>query len=247
MAIETEDEELRRQEAARDADTELDAYNAELSGTLSGYRSKHLPEDHAGRAGASERRAAKDRAQMNALEVLLATDPMYRAAYERTFSTLQSAEQRTEAALDETGAALEQTTAEIEDMLARANMLPDGRRIYRDANGDVLTEDGQKIDGPELEGVVWREDAPSYEQIRAKRERIDELAERIEALRRYHTDVLGSVRDRLEDTENPPTAEELEEIDRLIAEQEPKLRADLEPTGQPHTTPQSVVTDIPKM
>ncbi|MEO1136755.1 MAG: hypothetical protein AAFW68_09130 [Pseudomonadota bacterium] len=139
-------------------------------------------------------------------------DPEYAKAYNRVKGLLEEAERLTENALVEAEAALE-------EIVARAVKLPDGRAVFKDRDGNVRTEDGAIIDATVAAGIDWPDEAPSYEEFESRKRRIDNLRE-------YQVDTLGRVRDRLEDENNPPSAEELEEFEREIREQRPELEAE---------------------
>lgn len=244
--MDEEGEEQRRIEAAIEAARKLDEFDAELSGTVSGRIAKHLPEDHSSKPGARQRRAEKARAHRMTLEMLLAGDPAYRAAHEQAMGTLQDLEAQTEVALTAVRAAIETETDALDEMRGRGSVLPDGRKVYRDDNGDAFTEDGEKIDGPALDGVVWRDDAPSYEEIKAQRERIAQLRQRETNILRYQTDVLGHARARLTDNENPPSREEVAELEKLMKEQANKALATEPEINEPDYSEASFRAALPK-
>ena len=58
--------------------------------------------------------------------------------------------------------------------------------------------------------------APTYEDYIRRKQAVETLALRIEELRRFQIDVLGVARDRLNDPDNPPSLEELEDIGNEI-------------------------------
>lgn len=206
------DDDEKRLEAAREAGAELDQFSAELSGTLSGYRAKHLPEGHASNSAHRERQAEKARAQMNALDALLASDPAYAALYNETFDKLRDAERGTEAAMARALETLERTGRELANTLDKANTLPDGRKVFRDpATGNVYDQNGNAVIGDDLDAVVWRDDAPTWEEYRDKRRSDADARERLDVLRRFQ-DRLGGYRNRMEDRDNPPSADELQKI-----------------------------------
>lgn len=197
-----------------------DAYREELAGVVAGRMDRFLPEDHDSKPRARQRKADKDRRRASALETLLAS-ASYQVLYSQVFDTLRQAETATEAALAAVRSLLTTETGELADMQEHANILPDGRKVYRNAEGETFTEDGVKIEGTLLDGVVWRDGAPTYEQIRAKRESIAALQARTDALLLYQTDVLGTARNRLQDEDNPPSAEELNRLQKMIVESAP--------------------------
>lgn len=73
----------------------------------------------------------------------------------------------------------------------------------------------------------------------------EKAQDRYDALMRYRVDVLGHARDRVMDEDNPPTKEELEDIQRQIArEAPPKVKSTIEPTS---TRPTAIAQDVSDM
>ncbi len=216
--MDREKDDHRRIETTAEAIRKQDDFREELAGVKAGRIARHLPEDHTNTEKGRERRAAKAREQRSQLEIPLA-DPTYLAAHERVMGTLSDYEDRARSALDHVRAQIDQFETELEDMRDRAARLPDGRMVFRDAAGNVRTEDGTLIDGPVAEAIVWPEDAPAYENFEAKREALARAREREAAIESYMVDVLGSARDRLTDEDNPPSLDEIEAIERKIKEE----------------------------
>ncbi|SDG29109.1 hypothetical protein [Thalassobaculum litoreum] len=172
--------------------------------------------DHPGEepVGARDRKEKEERdrtASLTRLQVLL-NDPTYRALYNDTFDQLRTAETATEAALEEAHAALSQTETDLQSTLDNAARLPDGTRVFRDADGNIRTEDGELVSGPDAETIVWKGGEPSYEDLLARRKAEGDARQRVEDLLRYQNDVLGPAHDRMEDPDNPPTPDELKQI-----------------------------------
>lgn len=158
---------------------------------------------------------------MSALESLLASDPAYATLYNETFDKLRDAERRTEAAMARALETLEQTGRELADALDKANVLPDGRKVFRDpATGNVYDQNGNAVTGDDLDAVVWRDDAPTWEEYRDKRRADADANEHVNAVRRFQ-ERLGGYRNRMEDRDNPPTRDELKRVHDGIMESAP--------------------------
>ena len=168
-----------------------------------------------------EGRQARQQAQLTALEIMLATDSAYRALYNDTMDQLRAAEIATETALTKAEAAHDQAKEEIQDILARAATLPDGARVFRDADGNVRREDGTLVSGLNADSIVWPEDALDYETFLARKEALEQAQQTIEDIRAYQVDVLGNARDRLTDPNDPPSKDDLRQIQRDIEEKNP--------------------------
>lgn len=135
------------------------------------------------------------------LHVLLQNDT-YRMAHEETMRALQEAERWAQYHVDATQGQLSQNDAVLQDIQNRASTLPNGTRVYRNADGHVFGEDGALIASTEAEAIVWREDNPSYEDYRANREHDAVLQNRITRLYDYQVNTLGYIRGRMTDPDN---------------------------------------------
>ena len=67
----------------------------------------------------------------------------------------------------------------------------------------------------------------------------------VDAIRRYQVDVLGRARDRLLDEDDPPTKEEIEQVQDAIENAPPTVRQALpDPAETPSLTKQSSLLDV---
>ena len=150
--------------------------------------------------------------------MLLYTDPAYTALYNDTIDLLARAEAATEEALQQAERDLTTARDALNETLDGANRLPDGTHVFRSADGNVYTGDGRVVGSEEAASVEWREDAPSYEDYLARRKAAGDAQHRIDELRRYQVDVLGRIRDRMTDPDNPPSPEDMEQAQAEIQE-----------------------------
>ena len=198
---------------------DFDDHQHEVGGQETG-RAKKTFVGEASKEAAARRAGRRIQSGLSALDVLM-SDPEYAALYKSTMDLLGRAETATEDALHRARGELDRAEDALESALGDANKLPDGTAIIRDENGAVWTADGRRVEGEALEGVVWKEGAVSYEDFLKRRKALEEARKRVEDLQRYQTDVLGRARDRISDPDNPPTKEELEEIQKDIEEKAP--------------------------
>ena len=189
----------------------------ELAGRETGRISRFLGENSPN-AKASQRRKSQQQIELTSLQLLLQNDPDYAAQYKGVMDLLSRAETATEQALTRAEQDLSLAQDEINDTLNSANKLPDGTVIFKDKEGSIWTENGRLVTEAELESVKWNENAPSYEDYIKRRQAVEDLQRHIVALRRYQVDVLGHSRNRLADPDNPPSADELKQIEKEIKE-----------------------------
>ena len=201
------DENWQRTLARRERD--LAEIQNEIAGRGHSRIRRFLPEDHESNPDAQEKKKRQERAYRSALRALLKNES-YRALYEETFDKLRSYEAATERALDRAREHLAEAKDALDEMRENASTLPDGTRVYRSEDGSVYTEDGALITGEALDAIEWRKGAPSYEDYTAQKKAAAEAESRVNDLLVYQADVLGDIRNRMEDEENPPSKEDME-------------------------------------
>ena len=176
-------------------------HQAAIAGRETGRILPRIGQNTSDAESGSSKRFADTVDLLTNLQVML-QDPEYAKAYTRVKGLLNEAERLTENALIEAEAALE-------EIVARAVKLSDDRAVFKDKDGNVRTEDGAIVDVAIAAGIDWPDDAPSFEDYEQRKQRVD-------GLREYQVDVLGNARDELEDEENPPSKERLDELEREI-------------------------------
>ncbi|MEM7547712.1 MAG: hypothetical protein AAF367_19470 [Pseudomonadota bacterium] len=194
---------------------DYDDLQYEMAGISRGKINRFVSEERfSGRV--SENRRAERAEALTRLQLLMASDPAYAALYVQVMDALSEAEALTQAAIEAAEVALHEAQKAHEALLSQAAQLEDGTRVFRDAEGRIWSENGELITGEDAESIVWPNDAPSHEEYRRSKETVDHARGDLDSLLLYQTDVLGRARDRLNDPENPPSQDELEEIKREI-------------------------------
>lgn len=183
---------------------------------------------------------------------MLMQDPEYAKLYNDTMDLLARAEKATEKALAQAEQDLIEAQDQLNDMRDNASKLPDGTAVFRDKDGNVWTEDGKLVDQEDAAAVVWKDNAPSYEDYLNQKQTVTDTQQRIEALRLYLVDVLGGARDRMSDPDNPPSKEDIEGIKQRIIDEAPaSIQSKLEPEkAAGHTqemTASPVAVEVPKL
>lgn len=210
-------------QAARQRE-EFNALQDEISGHGFGRISRLgrvRDEAQARKSGRSSSHSGYD----NQLAFLLATDPGYRAAYTAATKALTQAEANAEREIAALERAISDETAQFNDMIDKAATLPDGTKVFRNADGTVYDEDGNNV--THLAGhIEWTGLEPSWEEYSKQKARLDDLNAQLLAWREYQTGVLGAARERLNETDNPPPRDKLDDIITDIEGLKPK-----------HTTP----------
>lgn len=142
-------------------------------------------------------RLDKDKQERNRLYRTAA----YLALYNSVARDLKSA-------MPEVYDALSEANKVVADMEAGASTLPDGTRVFRNKDGEAITEDGLTLSAAQLATVNWRSNAPTWEDYKAAVKRRDRLEQGFERL--------GEIQETMEDGSIEKTPEILEGFDMEI-------------------------------
>lgn len=200
---------IRETERRKRQDQDRDDYNLENAGVDVGRIPRFLP------ASARPNSKLKEREQrfsetLSRLAILL-QDPAYAALYQETVDLVNDYGAKAEAALSEAETHLSKAQAELDETLAQSARLPDGRRVFRSEDGTVYDQDGNAVSGPDAEGIIWPDNAPSYEDYLARKDALAVAKATVEAWQDYLLNVIGVARDRLADEENPLSPDEFQD------------------------------------
>ena len=193
----------------------------EVAGREVGRIARFLPESTGKRQAESRRRKREQERQT--LWMLLASNPVYAEVYHRVEDKLQTAQIATAGALGDVDETLVRTAADLEELMKRAPRLPDGRAVFRDAAGNLLTEDGRLVTPEKRATLQWHEDMPDWESYQARKRAYEQAQVQRDALLRYQFEILDPAFDRLHDQDNPPSMDELHSIEDGIEAGMPTL------------------------
>lgn len=184
--------------------------NNEIAGRDVGRQPRFL----GGRSATAEieRKEREARAFQNRLLELL-SDPAYRAKYDATMQALNDADRATEASLSQLDSDIAALQAMLTGMENRAARLPDGTRVFRDANGVVRRSDGSVVEEELAATILWTGDEPSFELYREAQDSLASFEAQRDQVQTYQNDVLGPARDQLTDPDAPP---ELNGLDGIL-------------------------------
>ena len=133
----------------------------------------------------------------------LLLDPVYARMHHQLGTTLSRAETKADSALANLQRQLVEVNQAIADMEDRAARDPNGKPVFRYADGRVFYADGSEVPDEIAEGIVWPADAPSAEDYFVLHTHLDQIEELIMEWDSYRNEVLGPIRDRYEDEDNP--------------------------------------------
>lgn len=198
---------------------DFDNLQHSLSGVETGQQSRHgLSKDTSGSVFGDKRKSITEQIR-ETLEWLLLNNQAYAEAHEAAMTSLRSTETTVTDTLDRLLSNLEREQATFKEMLGRAVTLPDGRKVFRDAQGQVKALEGEIIDADLAASIQWRGDEPSYEEIIQQKSHVDDLKAGINEVRSIETE-LGGIRGELTNNEQPPTQERVGELEERSKELE---------------------------
>ena len=227
---------------------DLDDLNNESAGRDVG-RISHFHHDRDPQQIEARKREEKHRHDM-LLQML--RDAEYAAAYQNAWVALDNAQSALTQALLENAEEAERLAEVLDATTDQAAHLPDGTMVFRAADGSLRDADGNRLRSDALPAsLAIPEDAPSYEEYVDARNALYSARVRGQELARIQTDVIDPARNRLNDRDNPPDADELDRIrdqmdsvaERIAADGTAAVFADQEP---PETEPVGTeASDVP--
>lgn len=199
---------------------DFDDLQNEIAGRETGRRARFL-RDGPGSDAAKKKEQETQRALARLAQMLL--DPVYRAKYDSVLLVLSEAERATEAAIEHLTDQIQQAQTDLDELLNDAARLPDGTRVFRDANGVVRREDGSVVEDHLADTILWTGNEPSFEEMQAAKQRLEDLQASLDEVYGYQNDVLGPARDRITDPDNPPSLDELDDLEDEIQKRMPAI------------------------
>lgn len=221
MNHQTSDFELinkRQAEARRLQD--LADYNHEISGVDVGRIGRFLSPE--ARLLLIEQRTRKASKRLTALDLALLNNAHYAKIYTQAMDELQTAEQATESALEKALKQSDHLKTQLSKTMHKAKALPSGSKVFKDKHGTFWSENNKVIEQDEAEEIEWTGTEPSYETYLNLQFELEATEQKITSIREYQTDVLGSIRGDLTDTDEPKSANEIEKYRAKIKELMPK-------------------------
>ncbi|WP_299587632.1 hypothetical protein [uncultured Tateyamaria sp.] len=223
--------------AAKDHQDFVDLQN-EISGADTGRMRKFLsPDDD--RTPEGKRKKAEREQTRRTLEDLM-RDPEYARLYVEFGDRLGTAETGADTALAAIQQMLDAAQQDVSDMEVNAARDPDGRAVFQYVDGRVVYADGTDVDPDIAAGIIWPPNAPSAEEYFAAKDRVQSLQDSMRDWTTYRYDVLGDMRDRYDDKDNPMDKDDLRhDLDRIE-----KLRPELRELNAPPPSPEKPDTGL---
>jgi hypothetical protein len=173
------------------------------------HRAFQFHKDRRERIADDKRNEARE--DHHTLQWLLVHDITYREAREAAQAAVLSVANRAAAMLQRALEAAEANDTALDQLMARAAMLPDGRKVFRTETGAVVDENGQAVDDDLAATVLWPEDAPDYAALKALQDQGAELDGVISNLRGIEVQI-GGLQDALDNDDPAADVDDLRDI-----------------------------------
>ena len=195
--------------------------NHEMSGENVGRIQRFLTSDGDTRLGENSAKRKAER-EMSMLMYMLENDSRYAAAYKQVQDTLDRARQAVSQALIDMNQRLAVSDRELQKMRDNAAELKDGTKVFKSRNDDsIYTEDGKRLSDVQAAEIHVPESAPSWEEYQSEKEKRTALEGGKAEIEAYERDVLNPAQERMNDPDDPPSMDELKEIEHGIKEKMP--------------------------
>lgn len=225
---------------------DLDDYNHEISGVDVGRIGRFLSSE--ARLLLIEQRTGKASKRLTALDLALLNNAHYAKIYTRAMDELHTAEQATESALEKALKQSDHLKTQLSKTMHKAKSLPSGSKVFKDKHGTVWSENNKIIEQEEVEEIEWSGTEPSYETYLDLQLELEAMEQEITSIREYQTDVLGSIRGDLTDSDEPKSEDEIEKYRTKIKELMPKaVKQEMPSTEIKIGSDKGVSISIPKL
>lgn len=166
----------------------------------------------------------KDERRFNALMRLL-QDPNYARLYHHAIETVTTVEEAAEKAKRKLEQESELIAKRHRELMNEAAQLPDGTRVFQSlSNGRIYSEHGEDITHRKDSIVGLHPTSPGWEEYQHVKKTKEEIEKRKHDVERYQHEIIDPAKDRLGNTDQPMTAEELE---KLVKKMETEMPVDV--------------------
>lgn len=197
---------------------DIDDLNNERSGNEVGRTARFLSPEARERLLAQKQ--GKPSKAMSALELALMNNPAYAAIHKAAVDETRAAQRTAQAFQDDVDMALSKVRADMARMLDEAVTLPDGRKAFMGEDGVAWTVDGERVDEAITAGIDWsgRSTRDDYQKLLTR----EVTLENASLQGRKLSNRLGEIHNELNDEDEPPSVEAIEnyraEIEAIEAE-----------------------------
>jgi len=189
--------------------------NHEIAGVDVGRMQRFLLDNSLDPRNENSEKKKSERA-MTMLRYLLENDAQYAKRYFEVAEKLDLAQQEVDGALSDITQRIAVSDRELQDLRDDAAKLEDGASVFKSSDGSIYTEGGQRLSDEDAQKIDIPDGAPSWEEYKAAQERHAVLLRDRQDIERYEREVLKPAQDRMQDRDNPPSSDELDQIEQDI-------------------------------
>lgn len=233
---------------------DFDDQQREVAGLDVGRIGRFLPDDLRNPDAAEKRKAEHQQQILTRLQMMM-RDPEYAALHDKAVRTLRQVTTELDQIKEEARQLWEADTIAIAQIDARAARDSQGRAVFKDQEGEARYADGASVPADEAAAIVWRGDEPRLEERQfhaERRARVEEIMADSDGAQAE----IGDMQVRLDDDDNPLSADEIKELTDQAESFAPSLQSRLETErnlkaatfGNPSQEPTAMAqVEIPKL
>ncbi|MBX9917661.1 MAG: hypothetical protein E6Q59_04480 [Nitrosomonas sp.] len=163
--------------------------------------------------GPESQKREKERKLSNLMYLL--QNPHYARLYRQAVDAVDEVDRAAARALFKLERESEVAAQRLRELKEAAAQLPDGRRVFQSKNGRIYTEDSEDVTHLRDAMTGLTDVSPSWEEFQEARDHAKDIERRKQEVETYQLEIINPAKERLADTENPLSTEELEHLGTL--------------------------------
>lgn len=163
--------------------------------------------------GSESQKREKERRLSNLMYLL--QNPHYARLYRQAVDAVDEADRAAARALLKLEREGELAAQHLRELKEAAAQLPDGRKVFQSKNGRIYTEDSEDVTHLRDAMTGLTDASPSWEEFQKARDHAQDIERRKQEVETYQREIIDPAKERLADTENPLSIEELEHLGTL--------------------------------
>lgn len=148
---------------------------------------------------------------------ILRLSASYVALYNATMQDLHDTRSIVYDASIQAGVELQNSQTLLRQTLAEANVIANGETVFRSVDGHVYNHKGHQLEHDAVEGIVWREGAPSWEDYQQRLADVEAKQERFDRMN-AHEARLAELSEEMEDLKERDTSENAKRMSEIKEE-----------------------------
>lgn len=223
MGVLTERPEITDTNAIEQAKQDKIDLNCEIAGIDNGRMKRFLNDGSITYHGETKKQKA-EREFHTMLDMLLAQDPIYAALYHEVTEEVGKAKQAVELAMIDINQRLEASDRRLQFLRENAAELKDGTKVFKSSiDNSIYTEHGKRLTAEEAQNIAFTGTEPSLDEYQNTKASYDLAVSQKAEVETYQRDVLDPATKRINDKDEPPSMDELKELNKTIETKMPDI------------------------